>query len=123
MSVRAYIVYTDFNKQEYVIKRNFNDEEIHCLEKRTYESANPLFNVWHHTEMFDLIRENGYDSTNNDASGEIGIDKDEYYNALDELSTDEFKKIIDLDNGYGKEILKNIDKWFEDNDFLVLNCY
>lgn len=123
MSVRAYIVYTDLYESEYVIKRNFNDEEIHCVEKKTYESVKPLFNVWHHEQVFDLIRENGYDSTDNDSSGEIGIDKDEYYNALEELSLNELYKIIELDNGYGKTILEKIDEWFNDNDFLVLNCY
>lgn len=123
MSVRAYIVF-EKTEREYVTKKFEEcDKPIQCLKITRYETTYPLFNVWRHTEIFDLIRYNGYDATDNNCCGEIGIDADEFKTAIDELSKAEFERIIDADNGYGSKVINKLYMWFERNDYIVLNCY
>lgn len=123
MSVRAYIVYTELSEVNFVVKRNALDQELHCVERIQYEDDSPLFNIWRHGEIFDLIRYNGYDATDNNGCGEIGIDANEFKEALQELNTYEFKKLLNIDDGYGFTIINKLYMYLEDNDFIVLNCY
>lgn len=118
MSIRAYIVretlcgYTE---------KEINNENHRLLEIKRYEDIKPLFNVWHHPDIFSLIAECGYDCTNCDQVGEIGISEDDW----DTLKEDGIlKEYIANHTEEEKEILQKIDihfkKGYED---LILNCY
>lgn len=123
MSVRAYIVYTELSENNFTIKRNFNDEELKCVERITYESTEPLFNIWRHPLFFEVMVNYGDDYTNRDCVGEVYIDKDNWYEALENMDKDTYKTMTLYDNGFGKEIFDNIDKWFKDHDSLTISCY
>lgn len=105
MSVRAYIV-----RGRGAI--NTDGKVIRTV----VEDFTEIFNVWHHTELFDLIRYNGYDCTNDDSCGEIGIEKCEW----EDIEEEDFKKLNDEE----LEIAKEIDEYFESGEEeLILNCY
>ena len=108
MSVRAYIIRDTSAK-------DWGDGTIARV---IIEDAKPLFNVWYDEEIFDFIRYNGYDSTDNDCSGEIGIWIDEWEEAI-RLSNN---KTFRSDQN---DIIKKINKYFENDKNMVLrlSCY
>lgn len=105
MSVRAYI-----KSQEKAIR--IDNKIIRLI----VEDLNPLFNVWHHTNLFDLIRYAGYDCTNNDSVGCIGCTAEDWEDIKNE---DEFTKLTEEE----KSIVPEIDKYFKEHYELELNCY
>lgn len=107
MSVRAYIVRNE--------KTIYEDGKVYRLK---IEDTTELFNIWHNTEIFDLIRYGGYDCTNDDSCGEIGITCDEWEEIKEEGKLNLFKEKEEL------EIIKDIEEYFESGEeVLVLNCY
>ena len=117
MSIRAYIIretlcgYTE---------KEINNENLQLLEVKRYEDIKPLFNVWHNPDIFSLIAESGYDCTNCDNVGEIGINKDDW----DMLKEDGVLKEYIKTHENEKEILQDIDMHFKKGyDDLILNCY
>lgn len=106
MSVRAYIV------------RSASSEVLEDgkIKRIQIEDSGCLFNVWHHTELFDVIRYNGWDCTNDDSVGEIGI----YLEDWENIEKDDFKHLSKEE----LEIAKEIDEYFESGEeVLILNCY
>lgn len=120
MSVRAYIVYKTTACEGTVTE---NGEEIDCFINKSYESRESIFNCWYNTRLVELIADNGYDSRNIDGVGEMGIDKDEFFEAFEALSQEELEEIQNNNCGYGAEELNNVIKWFNNHDYMVLNCY
>lgn len=105
MSIRGYLV------KDHKINISKETRVITIIEDR-----NPIINVWRHTNIFDIIRLNGYDCTSQDSVGEIGCDREDWYNAINgregrNLSEEE------------KQIVKEINKYFEKNTYITINCY
>lgn len=106
MSVRAYKVIESSDE----ILENGNIKRIQV------EENNCLFNVWHHTNLFDIIRYNGWDCTNDDSVGEIGICVEDWEN----IEKEDFKSLNEIE----LEIKKEIDEYFNSGEeILILNCY
>ena len=106
MSIRAYIITRT--------EQGYDEKYRYTLVAQEKE---PLFNVWHHTEVFDLIRTYGFDGTNDDSVGEIEID-DEMWDEVKE--EEDFSKFSDEEI----KILQKIDSYFkEGNEYLTLLCY
>lgn len=120
MSVRAYIVYKTKMVEGSV---KVDGQEIDCWVNKQYESFKDIFNCWRNPELVSLIAENGYDSRNCDGVGEMGIDSDEFFNAIEELSDKELKIIQENNHGYGARELSELIKYLNNHDYIVLNCY
>lgn len=106
MSIRAYIIKR--------IDQGYDDNYSYTL---IAQERVPLFNVWHHSNIFDLITSYGFDGTNDDCVGEIEIDCEMW----DEVKNEEnFSKFTSEEI----DILQKIDTYFKGgNEFLTLECY
>lgn len=110
MSVRAYkilgtnIVNIDENKKR----------------TETITEKRETFNVWHDDLIFWLIAENGYDCTNNDCCGEIGINIEDWEEAKD---TRKFKEKIAKMNEDQIKIIKEIENMLKLEGEVAFDCY
>ena len=105
MSVKAYI-----SNQIKTIR--VEDKIIRII----VEEQKELFDVWHHNNLFDLIRYIGYDCTNNESIGIIGCTSESWEEIKKEK---EFSKLTIEE----QMIVPEIDEYFKDNYELELNCY
>ena len=105
MSVRAYILRK--------VNVDFTDE--HIIFERVLDRE-PLFNVWHNPDIFEIFRRYGDDFSNNDAIGEIRLSRKDWMNF----------KVNFKNEGWTKEeldILTQINDELEIEEDLWCECF
>ena len=103
MSVRAYILRK--------VNVDFTDE--HIIFERVLDRE-PLFNVWHNPDIFEIFMRYGDDFSNNDAIGEIRLSRKDWMNFKVNFKNEGWtKEEIDILTQINDELEIEEDLWCE----------
>lgn len=116
MSVRGYIVrerHIWVDEERNLIQHDNNGEN---LTKYTHEDLEYAINIWHQDKLIEeMLSFGAEDYTNHDFIGEIEMGKEDWEKML-EYS----KRVWDTEDW---DSIKLINKYFEEDDWLILKCY
>lgn len=105
MSVRAYRLLRE------TVERN---GKVYVAKMR---EETETFNVWHHDRIFWLIADYGYDYTNEDCCGEIGIELEDWQEMKDRGDLEKFDDKEEI------EILQEIDNILKQEGEISFECF